>query len=69
VPARPGDVLSRDFAWALIAIDGTAGALLHAVDTGGDPRRMSIGMRVHVRWRAERAGGIRDIECFEPEPA
>jgi uncharacterized OB-fold protein len=69
VPARPGDVLSRDFAWALIAIDGTVGTLFHAVDTGGDRGQMSTGMRVRVRWRAERIGGIRDIECFEPEPA
>jgi uncharacterized OB-fold protein len=28
---------------------------------------MSTGMRVRVRWRDERVGGIKDIECFEPE--
>jgi hypothetical protein len=27
---------------------------------------MSTGMRVKIRWRAEREGHIRDIECFEP---
>ena len=29
--------------------------------------RCGTGMRVVPRWRAERAGDIRDIECFEPE--
>ena len=38
----------------------------HAVDAG-DPARMRTGMRVRPRWRAERVGSIRDIECFEPE--
>jgi uncharacterized OB-fold protein len=28
---------------------------------------MRTGMRVRPRWRAERKGEIRDIECFEPE--
>jgi uncharacterized OB-fold protein len=28
---------------------------------------VSTGMRVRVRWRTEREGHIRDIECFEPE--
>ena len=66
VPSRVDDVIAHDFAWALIEIDGATGALFHAVDTGGDIARMAIGMRVAVRWRAERVGDIRDIECFEP---
>ncbi|MET0133256.1 MAG: OB-fold domain-containing protein [Kibdelosporangium sp.] len=65
VPARPGDPLPHDFAWALIAIDGTVGALFHAVDVGGKSSRMDAGLRVRARWRAERVGHIRDIECFE----
>lgn len=68
VPHRPCDTLPRDFAWALITIDGTAGGgLLHAVDTGGDMARMATGMRVRARWRAaaDRVGEISDIKCFE----
>lgn len=68
VPARAEDILPRDFAWALIAIDGAAGALFHAVDTGGDMTRMAAGLRVRARWRQHRVGSIRDIECFEPVP-
>jgi uncharacterized OB-fold protein len=65
VPARPGDPVPRDFAWALIAVDGTVGTFLHAVDAGGDPGRMRAGLRVRARWRPERVGDLRDIECFE----
>ena len=65
VAARPGDPLPHDFAWALIAIDGTVGALFHAVDVGGDPARMDTGLRVRARWRRERVGDMRVIECFE----
>ncbi|MQA61275.1 MAG: DNA-binding protein [Actinophytocola sp.] len=68
VPSRPGDPLPHDFAWALIAIDGTIGALFHAVDVGGEFARMSTGMRVCARWRQDRIGGMRDIECFEVVP-
>jgi hypothetical protein len=42
--------------------------MLHAVDAGDDSR-MSTGMRVRARWRDERLGEIRDIECFVPEDA
>ncbi|WP_280463718.1 DNA-binding protein [Nocardia carnea] len=67
VPTRPGDEIAADhYAWALIAIDGTEGTLFHAVDTGGDPARLTAGLRVKPRWRAERVGSIRDIVCFEP---
>jgi uncharacterized protein len=65
VPARPGDPVPHDFAWALIAIDGTVGALFHAVDVGGNFADMSDGLRVRARWRQERVGHMRDIECFE----
>ncbi|AEF39390.1 Zn-ribbon domain-containing OB-fold protein [Hoyosella subflava] len=65
VHARPGDPLPHDFAWALIAIDATVGSFFHAVDSGADINRMHTGMRVHARWRRERTGTLRDIECFE----
>jgi uncharacterized OB-fold protein len=58
--------LQRPFAWALVRLDGADTALLHAVDPG-DPGSMRTGMRVVARWREERAGSIRDIECFVPE--
>nr|WP_260152964.1 OB-fold domain-containing protein [Hoyosella altamirensis] len=61
----PGDLLPHDFAWALIAIDGSVGSLFHAIDTGADITRMRAGMRVRARWRPDRVGTIRDIECFE----
>lgn len=65
VPSRPGDPVPHDFAWALIAIDDTIGALFHAVDVGGNSDRMATGMRVRARWCAERVGQLSDIECFE----
>ncbi len=65
VPSRSGDPVPHDFAWALIAIDGTIGALFHAVDVGGDSDHMATGMRVRARWRTERVGQLSDIECFE----
>lgn len=68
VPARPGDPVPHDFAWALIAIDGTVGALFHAVDVGGDRARMRNGLRVRARWRPERVGDMRDLSCFEAIP-
>lgn len=62
---RPGQPLDRPFAWALIKLDGADTAMLHAVDAGGEAA-MSTGMRVRVRWRAERTGELSDIACFEP---
>jgi uncharacterized OB-fold protein len=64
----PGQPLDRAFAWALVRLDGADTAILHAVDAGVE-ERMRTGMRVTVRWRAERVGEIADIECFVPEPA
>ena len=63
-----GNPLERPFAWALIRLDGADSGLLHAVDAGTSAA-MSSGMRVRPRWRPETEGSIRDIECFEPEPA
>lgn len=60
-----GQPMDRPFGWALIRLDGADTALLHAVDAGGR-ERMRTGMRVRVRWAAERIGHIRDIACFEP---
>jgi uncharacterized OB-fold protein len=57
-------VPSHDVAWALIAIDGTVGTLLHAVEADG----LRVGLRVRARWRPSRVGSITDIECFEAVP-
>jgi hypothetical protein len=62
---RPRQPLDRPFAWALVRLDGADTALLHAVDAGV-PGRMATGMRVRVRWSAQRVGAIHDIACFEP---
>ncbi len=43
--------LQHPFAWALIQLDGADTGFLHAVDTGGDPTRVSTGLRVKARWR------------------
>jgi uncharacterized OB-fold protein len=60
--------LQTPFAWALIRLDGAATSLLHAVDAGSESK-MKTGMRVKARWKTERKGEIRDIECFEPVEA
>jgi uncharacterized protein len=62
----PRQPLTRPFAWALIRLDRADTAMLHAVDAGSIDA-MRTGMRVKVRWRAQRVGEIGDIECFEPE--
>jgi uncharacterized protein len=61
----PKQPLARPFAWALIRLDGADTALLHVVD-GRAPDRMETGMRVTARWRDDRVGDVRDIECFVP---
>jgi len=50
--AEPLDAqpLRTPFAFALITLDGAGTAMLHAVDTGGDPAAMATGMRVQARW-------------------
>jgi len=62
-----GQPFDRPFAWALVRLDGADTALLHAVDAPHEAMRS--GLRVRVRWAAERVGSIRDIACFEPEDA
>jgi uncharacterized OB-fold protein len=64
VPRR-NQPLDRPFAWALVRLDGADTGILHALDAGS-PDRVRTGMRVRVRWRAEREGAITDIACFEP---
>ncbi|MFJ5707526.1 Zn-ribbon domain-containing OB-fold protein [Streptomyces sp. NPDC093105] len=62
---RRGQPLAAPFAWALVRLDGADTALLHAVDAPG-PDAVRTGMRVRIRWAAERTGAITDIACFEP---
>jgi uncharacterized OB-fold protein len=62
---RRGQPLGTPFAWVLVRIEGADTALLHALDVPG-PEAVRTGMRVRVRWAAERSGAITDIACFEP---
>ena len=64
----PGQPFDRPFAWALIRLDGADTSILHAVDVAS-PEDIETGLRVRVRWAAERAGGIHDIAAFEPGAA
>jgi uncharacterized protein len=61
-PEQPAD---RGFAYALVALDGAAGALLHVVDVD-DESAMATGMRVRADWRPTRVGSILDIRAFVP---
>jgi uncharacterized OB-fold protein len=56
----------RPFAFALVTLDGADVPFLHALDVSS-PDEVSTGMRVRVRWAAERTGAITDIAAFEPE--
>ena len=47
---------------ASVALDGADTALAHVVRD--DLERLRVGARVEAVWAAERAGTIRDIECF-----
>jgi hypothetical protein len=60
-----GQPFDRPFAFALITLDGADTPMLHAVDVAS-PAAMHTGMRVQVRWAADRVGHINDIACFEP---
>ncbi|MEU1329637.1 OB-fold domain-containing protein [Streptomyces sp. NPDC005865] len=62
---RRGQPLDTPFAWVLVRLDGADTALLHALDAPS-PDAVRTGMRVRVRWAAERVGAITDIACFEP---
>jgi len=64
-PAR-GEGLERPFAWALVKLDGTDTAMLHALDASS-AEAVSTGMRVSIRWSETPIGGINDIACFVPE--
>ena len=61
----PGQPFDRPFAWALVKFDGADTALLHALDVASSDE-VHTGMRVRVRWAAERTGDIHDIACVEP---
>ncbi|WP_282693824.1 OB-fold nucleic acid binding domain-containing protein [Streptomyces sp. CC208A] len=61
---RPGQPLTTPFAWVLVRLDGADTALLHVLDAPG-PETVRTGMRVRIRWAAERTGAITDIACFE----
>lgn len=61
-----GQPLGHGFAWALIRLDGAHTSMLHAVDAG-NPANIAAGTRVRARWRPDRVGHIRDIECFDVE--
>jgi uncharacterized protein len=61
-----GQPFDRPFAFALVTLDGATAPLLHALDVAS-PADVSTGMRVRVRWAAERTGAITDIACFEPD--
>ncbi|GAU67398.1 hypothetical protein SSP35_04_04880 [Streptomyces sp. NBRC 110611] len=63
---RRGQPLTTPFAWVLVRLDGAGTALLHALDAPG-PDAVHTGMRVRIRWAAERTGAITDIACFEPD--
>ncbi len=60
-----GQPLDQPFAFALVRLDGADAPLLHAVDVAS-PADIETGMRVQVRWAAERVGHINDIACFVP---
>jgi hypothetical protein len=62
---RAQQPLAKPFAYALIQLDGAATPLLHVVDAGKESA-MKTGMRVRARWAAQPAGGITDIQAFEP---
>jgi uncharacterized OB-fold protein len=61
----PKHPLDRPFAFALVTPDGAGTAMVHAVDAGTIDK-MSSGMRVQPRWRAEPHNMIDDLACWEP---
>ncbi|MFK4066428.1 Zn-ribbon domain-containing OB-fold protein [Streptomyces sp. NPDC029674] len=62
---RRGQPLDTPFAWVLVKLDGADTALLHALDAPDGPDSVRTGMRVRIRWAADRVGAITDIACFE----
>jgi uncharacterized OB-fold protein len=61
----PKHPLDHPFAMALVTPDGADTAMVHAVDAGSIDK-MSTGMRVRPRWRAEAHNMIDDLACWEP---
>jgi uncharacterized OB-fold protein len=57
--------LSHPFAFALLRPDGADTAMVHAVDAGSIDK-MTTGMRVTPRWRAEARNRVDDLEAWEP---
>jgi len=51
---QPDQPLGRPFAWALIKLDGADVPMVHAVDTGGDPTKVTAGTRVKAKWLPSR---------------
>ena len=63
----PTDVntISSPFAWALVRFDGADTAMLLPLVVDG-PGAVATGMRVRVRWAAERVGHVHDIASVVP---
>jgi len=53
------------FAFALVKLDGSSTAIVHAVKAAG-PQAMSTGMRVRAQFRAHRSGAITNV-YFVPQ--
>ena len=67
VPTPTGvNPLDTPFAWALVRFDGADTAMLLPLAADG-PGAVRTGMRVRVRWAAERVGNVHDIACVVPE--
>lgn len=65
---RPQSPWDAPHGLALVQLDGADTPLLHGVLVDSADA-ISTGMRVRIRWRAEREGHIHDIEGFEPVEA
>lgn len=57
--------LDTPFAWALVRFDGADTAMLLPLTVDG-PDAVRTGMRVRVRWAAERVGSVHDIASVVP---
>lgn len=64
-----GQPLGRPFAYALIKLDGADTPMVHAVDTGGDPSKISTGMRVRAKWLPAKPAGASEEEQTDPKGA
>jgi len=62
---RPAHPRQTPFAFVIVQIDGTDSCITHILDAK-DSKQLQTGMRVRVRWAAQKQGTIQDIECFEP---